>query len=612
MALETPKVEALSSLVAALADIHCISVNDLISVELVKLMRPALHDLETSAEPESDTKRKLRFSKWISINSASDLAFEVVSALQSATGVKGLEYLTMIPLSGYLVPTMANEKRKWCAMCLNEFREAGRAFEPLVWSLETVSCCPEHRALLEERCPECLRSSVALQGFSRPGFCPWCYAWLGLDSVESSGGLASDCPIVRAAVLTGELVADLPRICAFQGENTVQRNLKRLIERSVYGNQSAFFREYGSPEQRKMLNKRLPTLKMLVSLSTQLELPLATFFNPDSEACDAIWRAAVDRMDETVRKSVKTQSKTIQFLRDSLSVWPPPSPNTIAQELGYRSTIPLYRADRSLTAEVRMRYEEYSRTSAIHTQRRPTFEAIRRELENALLDDVPGSVAEIGKGLGFFNSIGNLHSHSELCGAITRKRERQKEAELKRQKEILRAALDEYPAPSLDELRERLGLKCFTSITDRFPEISAALVQRRTDQHSARIASIRDIIEEQLRRPNLRWKEVLEATGLKRSSIERYYPDLVPIIKSKNKETLEAQRVGFSDIARTNVGLVVKQLLSRGVDPSINLVWNAIPRLPHHGKTMVERILRTIRTEEAGSLDHDSIIASAG
>lgn len=594
----TPLVEGLASYLASLAAEHSISVRDLV--------RDQLLPLTASAHLGGKVKVKV-FGHWKSINGMADITREVVSALEIATGLKSFQYLSMLRFAGLISPDVVSAQRKWCSYCLDEFQTKGRVFEPLVWSLETVSFCSKHRVALNRNCRKCGRDSVAVQGFSRPGFCPRCFAWLGLDSAEAGDEIAPGSLMIRAAVSTSELVVNLAKIGALEGANIVQRNVKRLIEIAAHGNQSAFFRAYGLPTQTAIVCRKLPTLKMVVSLSVQLEVPVTAFFNPNEDECDAVWRSVADRMDDAFLKSIRTRAKTISYLRDSLSVWPPASLNDIAKDLGYRSTIPLYRGNRDLAARIRLRYLEYTKAASKHASDRPTPGVIREALESAFLEEEPRSVAEIAKDLGFFNRGGNVDSQPELCEAITKKRRLKRDAELALQEKMLLSALEEDPAPTLDELRRRMGLKYFNTITDRFPELSAALVQRRKDQRSARIASIRVILEAQLQRPNFRWKDAFEATGMKRGSIQTQFPDLVPFIESKNKESRQKERVEFSKVAMNNVRLAVQQLLNRGVEPSINLVWEAIPRLPHHGKTMVERMLRMIRTEGTGSLDPDPL-----
>lgn len=592
----TSVVEGLGSYLASLAAEHSISVRNLIRDELLPLAASAC----------LGGKAKVKeFGYWKCINGMEDVTSEVVSALEIATGLKSFQCLSMLRFAGLVSPDVISAQRKWCSYCLREFQIKGRVFEPLVWSLKTVSFCSKHQVALERNCRKCGRDSVAVQGFSRPGFCPKCFAWLGLDSAEACERVSADHPMLRAAVSTSELIANLAKIGTFQGENVVQRNLKRLIEIAAHGNQSAFFKAYGSPRQGAMVSRKLPTLKMVVSLSVQLRVPASAFFNPNEDECASIWRSAADRMTDAFLKSIRTRDKTISYLRDSLSVWPPASLNDVAKELGYRSTIPLYRANRDLATSVRLRYLKQSKAASKHAPDRPTPGVIREALENALLEEEPRSVADIAKDLGFFNPSEIVKSQPELCEAITNKRRLKREAELEHQEKMLLSALEEDPVPSLSELRRRLGLKCFNTITDRFPEFSAALVQRRKEQRSARIASIRAILEARLQRPDFLWKDAFEATGMKRTSIQEQFPDLVPIIESKNRESRRKQSVEFSNLAKNNVRLAVQQLLNKGLEPSINLVWDAMPKLPHHGKTMVERILRTIRMEGDGSLSRN-------
>ena len=83
--------------------------------------------------------------------------------------------------------------------------------------------------------------------------------------------------------------------------------------------------------------------------------------------------------------------------------------------------------------------------------------------------------------------------------------------------------------------------------------------------------------------------------GLARASFGRLYPDLAKRIYAKVKETTDAKRSDLFEIVKNKIRETVEELERHGAQPSIEVVWNAIPRLPHHGKTMVERILRLLR-----------------
>lgn len=246
-----------------------------------------------------------------------------------------------------------------------------------------------------------------------------------------------------------------------------------------------------------------------------------------------------------------------------------------------------------------MRYSDWLRTGSNIDQSTPNIkeEAVRAALQAALLEDEPPSVADIAKSLGFFESRSFGYYYPDLCEAIARKREQYREVQLNRIEMMIISALDENPVPSLNELSKRLGLKYFNLITDRFPDLSAALIQKRKEQRSARIQEIRDILEHLLRQPSLEWDEVVKATGLARGSFARLYPDLAKRISAKVKETTDAKRSELFEIAKDNIRETVEELERHGEQPSIEVVWKAIPRLPYHGKTMVEKTLRVLRPD---------------
>ena len=73
-----------------------------------------------------------------------------------------------------------------------------------------------------------------------------------------------------AALLTGELLT-MQNIPHLKGDNIVRRNFRRLMEISVDGNQTAFFKACDLPVQ-DHFGRNPPTLKTLASVATRLEI----------------------------------------------------------------------------------------------------------------------------------------------------------------------------------------------------------------------------------------------------------------------------------------------------------------------------------------------------
>ncbi len=102
------------------------------------------------------------------------------SDLQTLTGNL---WASNLPTRGFLRATPA-----WCSTCIHEWRESGLPiYQPLVWMLQVVTICPQHRRRLEEQCPHCQKSqSVLAVNRTPPGNCTQCQRWLGTPSVAEA------------------------------------------------------------------------------------------------------------------------------------------------------------------------------------------------------------------------------------------------------------------------------------------------------------------------------------------------------------------------------------------------------------------------------------------
>jgi hypothetical protein len=114
------------------------------------------------------------------LNSMHTSTAAVVDALESQTGVSGLQFLTLLPWRRVLssINSLAKMQR-WCPQCLNEWRSAGTPiYYPLLWCLATARCCIGHACELASRCPNpTCQQEIAL--LSTPGRCSACGSWLG-------------------------------------------------------------------------------------------------------------------------------------------------------------------------------------------------------------------------------------------------------------------------------------------------------------------------------------------------------------------------------------------------------------------------------------------------
>lgn len=87
------------------------------------------------------------------------------------TGVPNLQALTMRLLKGICSSqALLRACRVWCPRCYSEREQTGGyTIEPLLWPIDAVAVCLDHRCRLNRVCPACGRNQPVLAGRSRPG-----------------------------------------------------------------------------------------------------------------------------------------------------------------------------------------------------------------------------------------------------------------------------------------------------------------------------------------------------------------------------------------------------------------------------------------------------------
>lgn len=184
------------------------------------------------------------------IEAISNVATEWVQALSATTGVSGLQLCTALPYDGVLAARrrFITAARRWCPRCLEEMAdETGLIYEPLVWRVSEVTCCPRHDGVgLVERCSRCGRTEqTSLVSNSRVGCCRYCGAWLGR---QADCGAASIKPLEVARANMCEEFVVLPQKLA-NGESIASSKVAINAVRSKFfvGSGARMARSIGVP-----------------------------------------------------------------------------------------------------------------------------------------------------------------------------------------------------------------------------------------------------------------------------------------------------------------------------------------------------------------------------
>lgn len=185
-----------------------------------------------------------RRGAWM--NGAGLWAEAVSDAFGALTRQAQLSQLTMLPWRQVLAPrSFLAPVRRWCPDCYAAMRARhGHCWDPLVWSLMPVVCCPRHRRALASSCPACRRQQPFLGSDTALGWCALCGFDLGRveaarpeTSVDPYDGWCADACADLVALGSGGIPAAGPLL--------LQSRMSGIVELVEGGNLSAFARRVG-------------------------------------------------------------------------------------------------------------------------------------------------------------------------------------------------------------------------------------------------------------------------------------------------------------------------------------------------------------------------------
>lgn len=217
-----PDRASLHSLFRQICEVNQLLVNDVVAEFSVPLY---------GADPE----RSRKLVKAVNlIDSGSVQSARLIRFLEAATGLSGLESLTLKDLSSLkgVAPLTSRPFRQWCRYCYQSDVQAGAIpYDRLIWSIGLVRYCPTHETLLASICLNCGKDrNPALYGRDVSGFCPRCLAWLG-ERVTPWRTAKDD--LMRHGVWVARSFADLlsapppAEVCVLDG---IQRSIRQLAD----------------------------------------------------------------------------------------------------------------------------------------------------------------------------------------------------------------------------------------------------------------------------------------------------------------------------------------------------------------------------------------------
>lgn len=496
----TIKVESLTGYIARLAEAHCISAHAL------------LHKVAFGSKQGSKGLYRTGFFGFSSnlINGLGNIAEETVRALEQLTLCQTIADTTLLKWKNILSPSnLFRNIRRWCGICYEEsIREEKPVYEPLIFAFEAVSICPWHLQPLTESCPRCKSQLPMLTSRSRPGYCSRCKEWLGvtdnLKDKESNKTLISTLDIeqqISMADAIGELLIQAPRISVIPTRKIFIANLTKTIDETAGGSINSFSDLIGiwSGTVRRLLSgETRPRIEVLYRICSKVNISLLDLLAGAGSEEMLARRKFILRIATPMPEEPIPWIEVEGKLREALLENPPPSMEEVARRMGYYQPKIRYHFS-ELCAQIVRRYKEHLKS------KHPDFRVVRKVFRAALGEYPPPSLQSVLRRLGCQDTgYYYYHNYPDLCFAVAQrfKSYRNKPFDIDSERQQLEAALVEDPPPSLSDMSRRLKRKR-DFLRRKFPELTKAIVTRhlyyRTSSNNIKAEKLRNIIREAVR-----------------------------------------------------------------------------------------------------------------
>lgn len=340
VALGTGSVESLTSYFSRLAEAHSVSAGALNHRVLLPLNAGRRNMFSCIV-----TARTRCFTS--TINSIGNAAARFASVVGRLTGRTDLSHLTMLPWKPVL-PTqlLTRGVAAWCPQCLHSWRKNGKTIHmPLLWALEVVKYCPDHRCPLQVVCTNCGKPQPLLGQCCPLGHCTRCKKWLGakgpVDRDARYSLLPSESPDweVCAASQVKDLIGagfDAPALLSRQ---QLSRLLWTATDAEGLGSFSRILGVSPTSVAEWRSGQKSPMLPVYLRIARTLNVTLTELLTgkvtPDSIQSLDVFRVPYWRSLRLHQKPSFDVVEAEQHLRKALQESPPPSFLTFQRRTGY-------------------------------------------------------------------------------------------------------------------------------------------------------------------------------------------------------------------------------------------------------------------------------------
>jgi transcriptional regulator with XRE-family HTH domain len=517
MGIGSSQVECVTSYMMRIADAHAVSLGTLIREEIC----PNL-----TACP-----KRLSFAALHSLNGSGPCFVQWVEILGSLTARNDLRALTLLPWRGVLASDGSVRRyRAWCPHCYQECRDHESAvYDPLLWMLAPVTVCPRHEIPLLEICPHCGKRSLPLSARGRCGFCSHCGGWLGTSLPAPTTDASA--PDLESRLHTARDVGNLLSTGVMQNtpiHSHLGDNVQRVIANWTYGNRLLFCRIAGVNERTLIAwlsVKVLPSFALLIRIARNLKIPLKRLLLDEIPADDAAWIQIRTSAEEEQVKSMNRRAASKQLF------------------------------EHPVTRDRLWALSSCERTAA-KTE-------VKAAMESALDEDVPRSVRDIFRSLGYRHCVMGRYWFPELYAAIQAKRRRRFDG----YSAELQSALNEMPPPTVTQVAQRLGVNV-NSLRRACPDLYARLCLFRPDRRQFQIAQTEVALKKAFEDAPASLVQLAVRLHRNPDKLRLTYPELCADLHQRNIAHQSAERWKLDLIYQTCVRQATEELTAAGKYPS--------------------------------------------
>ena len=571
----TQFVESLTSYISRLAEVHAVTVSDLVGYVLDKC---SPRDAPIVSARARHYRMGSGFDPGIRvINGLAEDARRWIAAVESATDRTGLRFLTLMPLKQiFCKQSLFRNVQAWCPACFADWREEGSPlYFPLSWHLRSVGVCVKHRCSLEETCPHCGKHFGQVCARAKAGFCSRCARWLGLLKPSRHASLQppDHDNEMWTATCVGDLLAAMAQLEEGRLREILRENITSVVKQVANGNLRVFCDFTGISDNGVCLwlaRRQRPRFDQLLHICRRLRIPAAELLrrNGNWSIPAEIVTAGIAASRRSVWRDDPEMLKTA--LINALTEDPPPSLAHVSLRLDYKTCAPLQRLDPNTCEQIALRYRSHCRR--VRRGDKSTSEEIERILKKSLALERPIPVSRIAAEFGFQTECALRGQFLDLCTAIARKQTQNREARHEQLRAGLISAISEEPPPPTGALAQRLGCS-HSHLTHYFSDLSRQLRDVRKAWRAKDREAVRQRIEKaatEMHGASL--ADICRAADVKPIFIYKYFPALYRRIASTIVADRDARRRQRCATLHDEVHKTVAELTQKGLHPTLNKV----------------------------------------